>query len=116
MPTNFASNATAPRMRSASASIVRSASGRATKVVSLGLVKPGLQNQLCGDRVARGLAAPSANTGAGKLRIGGKGREPFVDTRHVQSEAARELACEAFGARRHLVLAAVSMQRAADDH
>src|SRR5215475_7003446 len=117
MPTNFASNATAPRMRSASAAIVCSASGRVTNRISVGVVEPALQDQLCRNCVASGLSFLAVNTGLGKLGVRSDRREALVNALHAHAEAARELAGEAFGSRGHLVLAAVSVERSPyDDH
>src|SRR5262249_47408595 len=115
MPTNFASKATAPRMRSASAAIVCSASGRATNRASIGFVEPALEDKLRRDRVARGTAVPPVDTVGGKLGVRGNGREALVDAVHRQPEAAGEFAGEALGACGHLVLATISVERAPHD-
>src|ERR1700720_1409357 len=101
MPTNFASNATAPRIRSTSAANVCSASGRGTRDVSLVVVEPGLENQLRGDRVAACAARSCADIWRGECGGGALRREPFVDARDAQSEARFELPREAGGVRRH---------------
>src|SRR6516162_5745146 len=115
MPTNFASNATAPRMRSASAAIISSASGRATNRVSVGLVEPTLEDELRRDCIAGSLTALPVDTGSGKLSVRGEARESLVNATDLQSETTGELSGEALGTCGHLVLAAVSMHRAPHD-
>src|SRR4029450_4583183 len=115
MPTNLASNATAPRMRSASAASVSSASGSATMVVFRVLVEPRLQDYLRGHRVARCLARSAAHAGVTEARIGRTRGEPLIHARHRQAKAVFERASEAFRARGHLVLRSVRMQRTPDD-
>src|SRR4029078_13721884 len=105
MPMNFASKATAPRMRSASAAIVCSRSGRATNRASVVLVEPALQHHLCGDRIASGLPLFPMHAGARELGIRCHRGETLVDAIHGESEARLELAGEPICARGHLVLA-----------
>src|SRR5260221_1682789 len=56
MPTNAASKATAPRMRSASAASVASASG----ICGASVIEPALQNDLGGDLIANFASLASA--------------------------------------------------------
>src|SRR5678815_280447 len=109
MPTNFASNATAPRIRSASARSVSSASGSATRR-RFRVVEPRLEDELCGDLVANGPAFLRAHARLRQRHLGALRRVALVDARDLEAEASLELAGEALGARRHLVRRAIGVQ------
>src|SRR6266511_3920752 len=107
MPTNFASNATAPRILSTSAAKVVSASG-SDMDGGMRIVEECLQDRLRRDLILRVAARLSAHAGRGE-RLAGRARgETLVDAGDRQAEAALELAREALGAGGHLVLGAVA--------
>src|SRR5437762_10571920 len=112
MPTNAASNATAPRIRSASARSAASASGSAG--VSLPLIEISLQDELRGDLVAMCAALASAAL-AIQLFLCDFCRPPLVDQRNRQAKTFAKLAREVACFRRHRVRRAVGMQRQPDD-
>src|SRR5437763_5824083 len=103
MPTNLASKAMAPRIRSTSAASVCSASGSANGVVPRGIVEPGLQDELCGYAIAHGLPIARRDARRRERAFRARGRVPLIHARHRQSEPAFQLAGETFGARGHLV-------------
>src|SRR6266545_7034419 len=113
MPTNFASNATAPRILSTSAAKVVSASG-SDMDGGMRIVEECLQDRLRRDLILRVAARLSAHAGRGE-RLAGRARgETLVDAGDRQAEAALELAREALGAGGHLVLGAVVGKRPPD--
>src|SRR6187455_2673138 len=99
MPTNFASKATASRIRSASAASVSSASGSAMGIVPRRFVEPRLQDELRRDLVARGLASGRPDARGRERRLGVLCCVPLIHARDLQGEAAFEPAREALGAR-----------------
>src|SRR5438552_574885 len=111
MPTNAASNATAPRIRSTSARSVASASG--SSGVSLLVIEIGLQNKLRGDLVAMFAALASAAL-AFQVILCDFGCPALVDQRNGQAETCTKLAREVSRLRRHRVRCAIGMQRQAD--
>src|SRR5262245_61046290 len=115
MPTNFASKAIAPRMRSARARSVSSASGSAKGLLPCRIIEPGLQDELGGDFVAHGLALACANACRGKRAFRILRRVTLVHSRHVETEAALQLPRETLGPRRHLVRRSIGMQGPSDD-
>src|SRR5512137_2966935 len=110
MPTNAASCATAPRMRSASAASAASASG--SPVV---FIEVSLQDYLGRDRVARGAVAPRTAPRGRNARLRLVGRVALVDEAHRHAEATLEPAREAARPCGHLVLGAVGMDGQSDD-
>src|ERR1043166_9340982 len=107
MPTSFASNATAPRIFSASRSRTSSASG------SMVLVKISLQQNLRRERIAHGLAR--FRRCAASARRSFLRRETFVSERNGKRESPAQLAAEAPRARRHHVRGAVGVRRQTDE-
>src|SRR3982750_258645 len=97
MPTNAASNATAPRILSASATSVASASGRC---VSAGIVEPPLQDDLSRDFVALRTALPA---GARFIlrRLRKLGRVPLVRMMHGNLVSRAKVGGERLRAGRH---------------
>src|SRR5690348_9955504 len=103
MPTSFASNATAPRILSASRSRTSSASG------SMALVKISLQQNLRRQRIAHRLARfPGCAAGARRRFLR---RETFVSECNGKRESPAQLCAKAPRARRHHVRGAVGVRR-----
>src|SRR5215510_5809158 len=108
MPISLASNATAPRILSASRPSVISALGRPVSV------KVVLQDELGGDTVAYALALHTAGASLAQ-RIGCAVRgEAFVAELDREREAALEPPREASRARSHRMRDAVGMRRQTD--
>src|SRR4030095_1369867 len=104
MPTNAASKATAPRMRSASATSVASASGSCGVVI-----EPPLQDHARCDLVARRAALAPGARGV-ELRLCELGRVALVRGAYGDRETFAELAREVAGARGDRVRRAVGGQ------
>ncbi len=114
MPTNAASCATAPRIRSTSARERRFGVGKGVSSL-VRFIEPCLQDDLRGGLVAlRPHRAPAAAGGAQRL-FGRFARPALVDERDRQREARFELARKAPRAGRHRVRRAVGMHGQADD-
>src|SRR5213080_2918650 len=111
MPTNAASNATAPRIRSASATSAASASGICG--VSPLLIEVGLQDDLRGDLVATGTRLASTALAIQPV-LHDFGRPPLVDQRNRQTKTFGEPPREIARLGRHRVWRAVGMHRQAD--
>src|SRR5947199_5124524 len=112
MPTNTASKATAPRMRSTSDASAASASGMAG--VSSSLIEVSLKDQLRGDFVSmRSPFAPAPRLI--QLVLCKLGGPAFVYERDRQVESAAEIGRETLRLRRHRMRRAIRMQWQADD-
>src|SRR5689334_13698650 len=106
MPTNAASYATAPRMRSARVRSVVSASGSGL------LIEPCLQDDLRRDLVALAAAFASA---AGERRLRDLRRVALVGKRDGNREAVRKALAESSRVPRHGMRRPVGVHRKADD-
>src|SRR5256885_15728227 len=108
MPTNAASNATAPPIRSASAASAASASGICG--ISPLLIEIGLQDDLCRNLVATGTRLASTALAIQPV-LGNFRRPPLVDERNRQTKTFGEHAPEIARLGGHRVRCAVGMQR-----
>src|SRR5438046_6162590 len=109
MPTSFASNATAPRILSASRPSASSASGSGAPVKVI------LQDQLGGDLVAHGLALAAARAGGAQFLCRDLSREALVAAYDGPPEALFELARESQRSRRHGMSFSIGVHRQPDD-
>src|SRR6187397_448869 len=101
MPTNLASKAIAPRMRSARARRVPSASGSVSGSAKgfplRRIVEPRLQDELGGDFVPHGFAIARAHACGGERALGLLCGIALVHARHLDAEAAFQLPREPLG-------------------
>src|ERR1041384_3176732 len=108
MPTSFASNATAPRILSASVPRTASASGSDV------FVKIGLQDELSGDGIARRLSGTGPDLRAAQSPRCVPGGEALIGEPNRQLEPSAQLLAEAAGVRRHRMRRSVGMAREPD--
>src|SRR5947209_19240690 len=112
MPTKAAAWSTAGRMRSTSSASAVSASGSCGAVMRA--VEISLQDDLSGERIAQPALVARAVSRLAQRRACELRGEALVDLDDRKLVSPVQLARKAAGARRHLVRAAVGMQRQAD--